>query len=96
MIKETKLIIWDEALMSKKAAIEALDDLLRDLMNSEEVFGGKVVVFGGDFRQTLPVVRKGTKAEMINACLINSPLWHKLEKLQLIENMRAKLDPLFT
>nr|XP_027122017.1 ATP-dependent DNA helicase PIF3-like [Coffea arabica] len=96
MIKEAKLIIWDEAPMSKKAAIEALDDLLRDLMNSEEIFGGKVVVLGGDFRQTLPVVRKGTKAEMINACLINSPLWHKLEKLQLTENMRAKLDPLFT
>ncbi|XP_027109519.2 uncharacterized protein [Coffea arabica] len=96
MIKEEKLIIWDEAPMSKKAAIEALDDLLRDLMNSKEVFGGKVVVLGGDFRQTLPVVRKGTKAEMINACLINSPLWHKLEKLQLTENMRAKLDPSFT
>ncbi|XP_071913922.1 uncharacterized protein [Coffea arabica] len=96
MIKEAKLIIWDEAPMAKKAAIEALDDLLRDLMNSEEIFGGKVVVLGGDFRQTLPVVRKGTKAEMINACLINSPLWHKLEKLQLIENMRAKLDPSFT
>ncbi|XP_071926043.1 uncharacterized protein [Coffea arabica] len=96
MIKEAKLVIWDEAPMSKKAAIEALDDLLRDLMNSEEIFGGKVVVLGGDFRQTLPVVRKGTKAEMINACLINSPLWHKLEKLQLTENMRAKLDPSFT
>nr|XP_027071682.1 uncharacterized protein LOC113696471 [Coffea arabica] len=51
MIKEAKLIIWDEAPMSKKAAIEALDDLLRDLMNSEEVSGGKVVVLGGDFRQ---------------------------------------------
>ncbi|XP_027177834.1 uncharacterized protein LOC113776981 [Coffea eugenioides] len=96
MIKEAKLIIWDKAPMSKKAAIEALDDLLRDLMNSEEIFGGKVVVLGGDFRQTLPVVRKGTKAEMINACLITSPLWHKLEKLQLTQNMRAKLDPLFT
>ena len=32
---------------------------------------------------------------MINACLINSPLWHKLENLQLTENMRAKLDPSF-
>ena len=55
MIRESKLIIWDEAPMSKRSAIEALNDLLQDLMNSSEIFGGKVVVFGGDFRQTLPL-----------------------------------------
>ena len=87
MIRETKLMIWDEASMSKKIAIEALNDLLKDLMDSIEIFGGKVVVFEGDFRQTLLVVRKGTKSEIISACLINSPIWDKLEKLNLIENM---------
>ncbi|XP_027096151.1 ATP-dependent DNA helicase PIF1-like [Coffea arabica] len=52
MIGESKLIIWNEAPMS---AIEALNDLLQVLMNSSKIFGGKVVVFGGDFRQTLPL-----------------------------------------
>ena len=37
------------------SAIEALNDLLQVLMNSSKIFGGKVVVFGGDFRQTLPL-----------------------------------------
>ena len=74
MIRETKLMIWDEASMSKKIAIEALNDLLKDLMDSTEIFGGKVVVFGGDFRQILLVVRKGTRSEMISVCLINSPI----------------------
>ncbi|XP_027067579.1 uncharacterized protein [Coffea arabica] len=96
LIRESKLIIWDEAPMCKRAAIEALDDLLKNIMNSNEIFGGKVVVFGGDFRQTLLIVHSGTKAETVNACLINSLLWPCLQKLQLTKNMRAKLDPLFT
>nr|XP_027093743.1 uncharacterized protein LOC113714146 [Coffea arabica] len=55
MIRESKLIIWDEAPMSKRSAIEALNDLLQDLMNSSKIFGEKVVIFGGDFKQTLPL-----------------------------------------
>ncbi|XP_071918824.1 uncharacterized protein [Coffea arabica] len=82
--------------MSKRAAIEALDDLLQDLMSSDDIFGGKVVVLGGDFRQTLPVVCNGSKSQTVNACLINSYLWPHLEKLQLTDNMRARLDPSFT
>ncbi|XP_027096024.2 uncharacterized protein [Coffea arabica] len=74
----------------------ALNDLLQDLMNSSEIFGGNVVVFGGDFRQTLPVVRRGNQSETINACIINSLLSPSLEKVQLTENMRARLDPSFT
>ncbi|GKB77471.1 ATP-dependent DNA helicase PIF1-like protein [Tanacetum coccineum] len=56
--KDSRLIIWDEAPMAKRSVVEALNDLLQDLMSSTELFGGKVVVLGGDFRQTLPVVRK--------------------------------------
>ncbi|XP_052625735.1 uncharacterized protein LOC128132801 [Lactuca sativa] len=96
LIKSSNLIIWDEAPMAKRSAVEALDDLLRDLMDSTEIFGGKVVVLGGDFRQTLPVVRKGTRSETIAACLTNSPLWRSLSQLRLEENMRALLDPMFT
>ncbi|XP_071940824.1 uncharacterized protein [Coffea arabica] len=82
--------------MSKKAAIEALDDLLLDLMSSDEIFGGKVVVLGRDFRQTLPVVCNGSKSKTVNACFVNSSLLPHLEKLQLTDNMQARLDQLFT
>ncbi|CAI9294365.1 unnamed protein product [Lactuca saligna] len=60
LIRICKLIIWDEAPMAKKSAIESLDSLLTDIMECSTTFGGKVVVLGGDFRQTLPVVRLGT------------------------------------
>ncbi|KAG6641259.1 hypothetical protein CIPAW_09G061200 [Carya illinoinensis] len=50
-----RLIIWDEAPMSRKQHIQALDKMLRDINDSELTFGGKVVIFCGDFCQVLPV-----------------------------------------
>ncbi|XP_019242642.1 PREDICTED: uncharacterized protein LOC109222781, partial [Nicotiana attenuata] len=64
-------------------------------MDTNALFGEKVVVFGGDFRQTLPVVRSGKKEDFIQESLLYSEIWNQLEKLQLSENMRAKTDPTF-
>ena len=45
--------------MTKRQAVEALDSSMRDIMERQDLpFDGKTVVFGGDFRQVLPVVRK--------------------------------------
>ncbi|XP_075083233.1 uncharacterized protein LOC142166985 [Nicotiana tabacum] len=75
--------------------IELLDLLLKDLMDSTILFGGKVIVLGGDFRQTLSVVRNGKKEDFINESLLYSHIWEELERLRLFENMRAKDDPSF-
>jgi hypothetical protein len=53
-------------------------------------FGGKVVVFGGDPKQILPVIENGTKEQIINACITNSYLWKNIDILLLTENMRLK------
>nr|XP_027103021.1 uncharacterized protein LOC113724311 [Coffea arabica] len=67
LLFECKLILWDEASMAKREMIEAYDDLLRDTMDSDLSFGGKVVVFGGDFRQTLPfLLRIGEGKELVD------------------------------
>ncbi|KAG5565447.1 hypothetical protein RHGRI_001363 [Rhododendron griersonianum] len=63
LIRRAKLIIWDEAPMAKRWAIEALERSLKDIMSNNSVFGGKVIVFGGDFRQVLPVVPRGNGVE---------------------------------
>ncbi|XP_016496333.2 uncharacterized protein LOC107815289 [Nicotiana tabacum] len=81
--------------MVKKELIEALDLLLRDLMETTMLFGGKVVVFSGDFRQTLSVVRGGQREDFVRKSLLCSEIWHQPEKLHLSENMRAKADPTF-
>ncbi|GKA92198.1 DNA helicase [Tanacetum coccineum] len=59
LLVETNLIIWDEAPMNDRRCFETLDRTLRDLMSSPDlIFGGKTVVLGGDFRQTLPVKKR--------------------------------------
>ncbi|XP_021722674.1 uncharacterized protein LOC110690153 [Chenopodium quinoa] len=52
LLRETTLIIWDEASMAKKKNLESLDLLLQDICGNKITFGGKVIVFGGDFRLT--------------------------------------------
>ncbi|XP_027768140.1 uncharacterized protein LOC107002396 isoform X1 [Solanum pennellii] len=95
LIRDARLIVWDEISMAKKKMVEAFDLLLRDLMERNTLFGGKIVVFSGDFRQTLPVVRSGKKEDFIRECLLCSEIWNELEKLQLSKNMRATKDPDF-
>ncbi|XP_076934739.1 uncharacterized protein LOC143601132 [Bidens hawaiensis] len=94
LLRQTSLIIWEEAAMIHKHDFEALDRTLNDVMNgdsantSEALFGGKVVVFGGDFRQILPVVTNGTRCECVNACINSSYIWSKCKVLKLTKNMR--------
>ncbi|KAL7106310.1 hypothetical protein ACP275_07G104200 [Erythranthe tilingii] len=75
LLRKAQLIIWDEAPMAKRWAIENVDKCLQDIMGNDKYFGGKVVVFGGDFRQVLPVVPRGTVHQTICASLVKSPLW---------------------
>ncbi|KAJ8949401.1 hypothetical protein NQ318_007499 [Aromia moschata] len=84
------LIVWDEAPMTHRLAVEAVDRYLREMMNDRwTVMGGKVALFGGDFRQVLPVVPRGHRASIIDASLKMSYVWNDFVKLRLIENMRA-------
>ncbi|XP_021986432.1 uncharacterized protein LOC110882810 [Helianthus annuus] len=73
--RKTKLIIWDEAPMNHKHAFEALDRTMKDIFKCEMTFGGKVMVFGGDFRQIFPVVPNGSRRETINASITSSYIW---------------------
>jgi hypothetical protein len=81
--------------MAKKQTIEALDQMLQDINESDLPFGGKVV-FGDNFCQVLLVVPKATRHEQIHASLVTSYLWPILQKIKLTENMRAKLNPIFS
>lgn len=82
--------------MAKKRMLEVLDVFLKDLVDTNTLFGGKLVVLGGDFRQTLPIVRYGKKEDFIAQSLLYSTIWNELEKIQLSENTRAKADPAST
>ena len=96
LLKQASLIIWDEVAMTKRQAVETLDRSLQDIMECSLPFGGKVVVFGEDFRQVLPVVTRGTRAQITDATLLRSYLWEKIRKIRLTRNMRAHTDPWFS
>ncbi|GJV29257.1 DNA helicase [Tanacetum coccineum] len=56
LLADTNLIVWDEAPMNDRRCFESMDKSLRDILDaSHSLFGGKSVLLGGDFRQTLPV-----------------------------------------
>ena len=98
LVKASSLIIWDEAPMMSKHCFEALDKSLSDIVRKHDTqpFGGKVIVFGGDFRQVLPVINGAGRAEIVMASLNSSYLWTHCKVLKLSKNMRllsAGLSP---
>jgi PIF1-like helicase len=49
---------------------EAVDRTFKDIGQCEDkLFGGLTVVFGGDFKQILPVIVKGSQPEIVGACI---------------------------
>lgn len=91
LLQKCGFIVWDECTMSNRAAVEALDRTLQDLTGNSSYMGGITVLFSGDFRQTLPVIAKGTRADEVRACLKSSYIWPKIIRLHLTTNMRVYL-----
>jgi len=91
LLKQAHLIIWDEAPMTHKFCFEALDKTLNDIMKdqtrSNPILGGKVIVFGGDFKQILPIIPRGTRSDIVHATINASYLWDHCEVLTLTKNM---------
>lgn len=90
LLKKAKIIIWDEAPMSHRYAMEAIDRTLQDLMDSSMSFGGKTILLSGDFRQILPVIPRGSITQIVESCISKSKLWKDFTILKLTKNMRLQ------
>lgn len=90
VFRTVRLIVWDEISMTNRKDLEAVDRSLRDLRKQDCPFGGIVVVCAGDFRQLLPVVKNGTRANNILACVSKSPLWSLFRRHRLSKNIRLQ------
>jgi hypothetical protein len=93
LMRAVKCIIWDEIVPQHRYAIEALDRTLRDLRDNDEPFGGVTLLIGGDFQQTLPVIPKGSREQILDATVTRSYLWNDIEVIHLHRNMRLRDDP---
>ncbi|XP_074346781.1 uncharacterized protein LOC141685588 [Apium graveolens] len=94
LLQNTSLIISDEAPMQHQHGIENVNKCLRDIIapidpsRSSRPFGGITIVFGGDYRQTLPVITKASKGETVGSTLNRSKLWDFYKVFTLRQNMR--------
>jgi len=84
--------------MKHRHSFEACDRILRDIMNKNDPtakhkqFGGKSILLGGDFRQILPFIPKGSKQDMVMASLNRSYIWKSCIVGILTKNMRVQQD----
>jgi len=79
--------------MSHRWVIETVDRTLRDICDQKNMpFGGKLIVFGGDFRIILLVVKKGSRADIVAASLSRSHFLPDCHGMHLKINMRLR-DP---
>jgi len=75
LIRETQALIWDEAPAANQAVLNCASETCQRCTESQLPFGGKTVILLGDFRQTCPVVKKGSRIQIIQASIRSSPLW---------------------
>ncbi|CAI4226872.1 unnamed protein product [Auanema sp. JU1783] len=90
VLQDADIIIWDEFSMVPGKALYYVNNLLKDIMNSDSLFGDKVLICGGDFRQILPVEEVGSS--IIASTVKGLKLWDDFEKTSLTVNMRVSDD----
>ena len=93
VLQQASIIIWDEVPMQHKFAIDAVDRTIQDLLGRDTPFGGITMLFGGDFRQTLPVIVHGSRQQVVAASIRRSRIWPNVEMHYLHENMHLERSP---
>jgi len=73
LIRETALIIWDQASMMNRLAFEVVNHHLKDICDYKNPFGGKLVVLEGDFRQNFQWLHMAVVSPLLLLSFIGHP-----------------------
>jgi ATP-dependent DNA helicase PIF1 len=79
--------------MVNQAAFNCAHETCQRCMDNPLPFGGKPIVLSGDFRQTCPGIRNGSRARIVQASIKSSSLWSMCETYQLTLPIRNAEDP---
>ncbi|KAF2347106.1 DNA helicase Pif1-like, partial [Trinorchestia longiramus] len=82
------LILIDEASMLTTNILRIIDTFLKKVMQSNKLFGGKLLLLGGDFRQTAPVIPRASPTATVENCIKSSEQRQHVIILSHTENMR--------
>jgi hypothetical protein len=93
LLKQTVAIIWGKVPMQHRYCMEAVDHTMQDILGNNSPFGGIVVLWGGDFRQILPVVEKGNREDSVYACITKSSLWQHVHIFYLTQTIWLEQSP---
>jgi len=96
--RELKLIIIDEISMISSLNFDRLNERLKQIFDSKELFGGISIIAFGDFNQLHPVRGTPIYKNSINNplhILIDNILWNIFSYYELTEIMRQKEDKEF-
>ena len=78
----------DEVTMAHRYIYETIVQTLQGVRVDNRPVGALTVIFSGDWRQILPVVCKGSRADIVDA----SALWQHVTVMHLTRNMRVALN----
>jgi len=70
--------------MMNRDIFNYIDRMLRDLCSSNDPFGGKCIVLGGDWRQLTPVVPGEGKEGQVRASIKMDPLFSRFQTLKFV------------
>ena len=89
-LREADVIIWDEASMIPKKALEIVNKTLKDMSSNGKPFGNKLIIIGADSREILPVFKNGTGKKLIEETIKLFELWHgKIENFIILESWKT-------
>ena len=92
MLRICSVIFYDEVSMVSKDVANTIDRACRDVTNEHNrPFGGKVIVFLGDFKQLLPVAPGIRRSPTVKDC----DWWPQVQLSYLTKNYRAALNPAY-
>ena len=88
-LQKVELLVFDEITMASKYVIDCIDRSFRDLLDDAKPFGGIKVIFAGDFRQVLPVIKRSSQLQIISMCCTYASVWRHVKTRRLKKNMRT-------
>ena len=69
LLEKASLLVIDEATMMERRILKTIDRTLRRFKSPAKPFGGLTLVLSGDWRQTLPVIPRAPRAEIVSETL---------------------------
>lgn len=87
-VKQASVLLWDQAAFCSRLIIEEVNRFLQVMMNSNQLFGGKVVVMCADFRECAPIVKSTPQQPIDSYSILFSPLFDQMQHFTLQDNLR--------